>query len=133
MEPINLKKEVFFQDAKPFIEAELIKSIYATEELCICNLANQCYAAFVYDKSIEGQAGFLITPTQVREIINDNNFFNMMVTRLNDKELSKRIVLLNQETFKLFSEVKKENDIKGPSQDINFEMEEEIMAKNKSR
>ena len=62
-----------------------------------------------------------------------NNFVSKLVNLLDKNELANRSIALNEQTYRTMLNVKNRNDIKGPSQDINFEMEEEIMAKNKSR
>lgn len=129
----NHNKEIFYKDSMAFFEAGLLKEIYSSDELCICNIANQCYGVFPYVKTPSGQSCLLIIPKHVKEIIENPSFLTMLVNSLDHKTLVSRSIALNNKTFKLMEEMKKRNDINGPTKDIDFEMEEELMAKNKSR
>lgn len=128
------KKQQFYQDALPFFESGILKNIYENDELTICNLANKGYCAFNYIKTKDGQAGIIINPVNVKEIVSDPSFYNRLIAELDRRDmLDERIFALNKKTFEIMTNMKKQTDIAGPSPDIDLQMEEELMAKYKSR
>lgn len=133
MTVINFKKEKFYNDSKVFFEENLLNELYSSENLSICNLANQCYGVFPYMDTKEGQACLLVTSNQVQLIANDETFFNRLISGLDKKVLNERSIALNERTLELMRKMKATNDINGPTKDIDLEMEEQLKAKNKSR
>lgn len=133
MSETNLKKEKFYIDSKLFFEENLLKELYSSENLCICNIADQCYGVFPYLDTKEGQACLLITSQQVKLMINDETFLNRLINDLDNKSLTSKTITLNQRTFELMRKMKATNDIKGPTKDIDFDMEASLLAKNKNR
>lgn len=133
MSQINIKKEKFYIDSKLFFEENLLKELYSSENLCICNIADQCYGVFPYLDTKEGQACLLITSQQVKLMINDETFLNRLINDLDNKSLTSKTITLNQRTFELMRKMKATNDIKGPTKDIDFDMEASLLAKNKNR
>ena len=123
--------QAFKEMCKRYFEDRIITIVYNTKDFCICNMANQCYALFIYPRSHEltmltkqykAYCGITITPDQAMTIVNDPsyiaNFGNLDRTTWN-----KRTFLLNDKNYDWFKNIKDKNMQQGPTSDIDFNME----------
>ena len=120
--PVRSKKW-FYEQASRFFEDGLMYEIYASDRLCICNVANQCYAVFGFTRSKLGPLGMYINPDMVMKIIEDRNFLHRLV----DSDRSKYAalaVILDDTRYAIFKKYADRNKLLGPSTDIDPEMEE---------
>lgn len=128
-----MKKQKFDNELRKYEDAGYITKIYSSDKLCVCNIANSVYAVFNYTETNLGQWGFMVVPENVRAIVEDNDLFSELVSKTNKNILNKMSIFLNDIVFLNMKKLKEQTDLNGPSKDIDFEMEEEIMAKNKSK
>lgn len=116
----------FYKDSAFFFETGLMRELYANENVCICNLANQTYCAFIYKKSLSGQAGVLLDRKMVEMVIAEPAGLSVIVDTNRNLAFS-----LNGRTARILQNFKKITDLNGPSSEIDFEFEEQLLKMNK--
>ena len=130
---MSKEREKFYQDSKMFFETGVLTEIYSNDDFCICNISNQCYGVFPYVEVSDIQTGVLMVPEHIKQIVYDNNMFNYIINNMDRNILEKRTIVLNKQMLESMINMKNKNDLQGPTTDIDFEMEQELMSKNKSR
>jgi len=126
----------FEELSSSFFRDGLLKSVYSDENVNVCNLANTTYVLFSYDMMCKGKenfVGILFNGKYLQQVIENpviilNNFINS-----NDKDRLEVMVPLNNSSYQIMKQMKVNTDIHGPSKEINLQLEQELMAKNKSR
>ncbi len=126
LSPANRKKhdkKLFYEKARRFFDDGLMYEIYVSDTLCICNVANQCYAVFPYRGNGLGADGMFIGPAMIPKIIEDEGYLAARVAE--DRNLWTSLsILLDDTRYGNFRKFKKRNDITGPTSDIDLDMEE---------
>lgn len=118
--------EKFYKDSSFFFETGLMREIYADENICVCNLSNQTYCAFIYKKSLSGQAGVLLDRNMVEMVIKEPAGLSLII------EANRSLAFaLNGRTAKILQNFKNYTDVNGPSTEIDFDFEEQLLKMNK--
>ena len=123
-------KKWFYEQAKRFFDDGLMYEIYASDRLCICNIANQCYAVFGFRRSKLGPLGMFINPDMVMKIIEDKNYLYRLVDSDRTKYTALAIIL-DDARYAIFQKFKERNALLGPSSDIDPEMEAKVKVLSK--
>ena len=129
-------KKQFEQLVTPFVEAGLLKVIYNDENVSVCNLANTTYALFSYQMLCEGKenfVGILFNGKYLNKVVENPIILLQDYVNCNEKQRVNMMVPLNQVSFKIMKDMKNKTDVFGPSKEINLELEQELMVKNKNR
>lgn len=128
-----MKKNKFYNSTSAYFENGIIREIYSNEHFSICNVANQCYAVFYLQA--EKPIGIIVNAPQVRAIVNDDKFLVDTVRYLNSNKRarSSRVFSMDIELFNEFQKLKLKNDLNGPSEAIDFDMELELKNRSKSK
>lgn len=129
-------KEKFLQFAQPYFDAELIREIASTDNLMICNLCDRFYVAYIYElmnNSTKFTHGVIINKDFIKEILEDDNNIILGFPRLSKSEQQKLLIELSPEKYQVMLQLKEKTNREGPSKFIDYQLEQELMAKNKSR
>ena len=127
------EKLVKSKNANKFIKAGFMTVVYESDKLCVCNIANTVYAIFNYDETEYGHWGLMVNPQCIIPIATDNDLFYDLVLQHDEATKYQRSFFLNDRTFKVMKDLKEKTDRNGPTKDIDFQMEQELNARNKSR
>ena len=126
------EQKKFFLDNCRFFDDGLLRVIYCTDKLCICNMSNQTYAAFCYADSKDGQIGILGNVDAMRGLI-ENPLLTPIIMKkclLNNNS----VFTLNDSSYNVMKKFKLINDAKGhPTDSIDFDFEAEMMELSKSK
>ena len=120
----------FYEQAKRFFDDGLMYEIYSNDRLCICNIANQCYAVFGFRRSKIGPLGMFINPDMVMKIIEDKKYLYRLVDTDRTKYAALAIIL-DDTRYAIFRKFKDRNELFGPSSDIDPEMEAKVKLLSK--
>jgi hypothetical protein len=102
------------------------------EQFVICNISNQSYALFLLyiNKTFEeeGYLGLLISGAFARELYQNPSKIRSL-TRLNKKQIRKLTFFrLDDHRLEVLKKYQEEADQKGPSKEIDFEMEKRMVS-----
>ncbi len=128
-------KQEYYEIIKPYFDAGIMKEIYNSDYLSICNIANHEYGIFLYSLLKEGRNNFFgiaANAYSVKQVVKDNKtvfeLFDIMEANVPDKSR----VYLTPENFKIMSNAKKKADAEGPTDLIDLDMEARLLKqKNK--
>ena len=129
-------KQQFKELIAPFLESDLLKEIYKDEYVSICNIANTSYALFSYDMMCNGKddfVGILFNGQYLEKVADNPQLLLKDFVNSDEKKKLNMMVPLNEKSFEIMKNMKKKTDISGPTNEINLELEEQLLAKNKSR
>ena len=75
-------KETFYDDLKAFFDSGLMKELYMTDKLCICELGQFTYIVFTFIKDAESgkQIGFTASHPVIKKI-EKNDFEQKKIPR----------------------------------------------------
>ena len=133
---MNKYKIEFEEMIRPFEEAGLLFVVYNDNYFSVCNLANTTYVLFSYDMLCEGKdnfVGILFNGKYLDKVIIHPELLLQDYVNSSEKERINMMVPLNKASFEIMKEMKNKTDVSGPTKEINLELEQELMAKNKSR
>ncbi len=121
----------FRAQSKRFFDAGLLREIYCSDKLCICNMANQCYCVMNFIKTRQGVAGLLISAQEAEKLAQDEGFMRSLLNMGKERFLE-RSFCLDDKRFEIMMKFKMRNDAQGPTPDIDPEMEERVLAQHKT-
>ena len=128
-----MKEIKFNEDVRKFIDLGLIKKVYSSKELSVCNISDTCYAIFNYTDTKHGQWGVIVVPEHAKQIVENNKLYNVLISKFSEQQLYESSFYLNNKSLEIMKNLKKDTSIKGPTTGVGLQWEEEIMAKYKSR
>ena len=131
-----LNDEKFYISMKKFFDAGVLKEIYSSNDLSICNISNCCYAAFDYDMCSQTKVpfGIVLEPKYLNSIMEDNNRFYNWLNTISKEEQQKLMIHCDERNFNIMLQEKQKTDKNGSI--ISLEYEQELIEKyekNKSR
>lgn len=104
--------------------------VYENDEICICNVANQCYAVFDY-RDINGlQYGYMGGFEMAQSVIRSPQNLYDYILQIGEKNISNYLLSFNDRAFQVVQKFKFKNDVSGPSKSINYDFEKEAMELN---
>ena len=116
----------FESQSKRFFDGELMRMIYRSKEICVCNVANQCYVAFNYYELDGIQYGYMGGWEFVEFVVASPARLDEYIVALGKENFSNYLLPLTDDAFEVVSKIKQNNDIHGPTKSINFAGEEKI-------
>ena len=133
-------REQFEEQAKRFFDAGLLKRLYTTDEICICNAVNTTYMVFPYfswdlPEKGEVQFGVRLPAWTIRKILDygDGYFFALCDELMNRNTFSNRGEFLTDAVFALMEISRKKREIEGLTPDIDLSLDEELLRMNNGR
>ena len=130
-EDVQKKKVIFYELSKEYFDNGLLREIYSSSMVSICNLANSMYLAFLFAAIDEnGVVGVVADKDVLKTIIQNNNYVYKIVQSYIQSNDNKYFVELNDKLTETFMPIKEKRSAPGcESSNIDFELEEEIIRK----
>ena len=130
----SIDREKFYRDMEKFFTEGLVREIYSDDKICICNMANQVYAAFCYLDIGFGQVCFVERSSVMKQLVEKPEELLFVIKAcLKDRKLSSRIDKMDKKMYDKLKYFKALRDVEGPSSDIDFDFEAEMMELSKSK
>ena len=126
-----ISKDMFYKMSQVFFEEGLLKEIYNSDKITICNVCNAFYMVFNYTITESGPIGIVLETNYMEPLLEDEGLFNQLYNYFGDKEFERRCRSLNKQVYEYFKKLKKETELKGPY--INLEYEKQLIENKKSR
>lgn len=129
MEICKTKRTLFYTLSKRFFDLGLLREVYSTDTVSVCNLANSMYLAFPF-ATIEDNnvCGLVIDTEGLKKVIKDNNYVYKIATSY--QKSPKYIVPLNDKFVEVFLPIKEKRSAPGfESSNVDLKFEEELMKK----
>ena len=107
-----------------FYENGLLKEVYRTEKVVVCNAFNQFYVAFsldLVDSYTQDFPGFSMNSSGLRYIVEDDNFVFRYFQNLSSKAQDDALFLLNEAQFAHFQAHQEEFRQRPVKVDLAFE------------
>ena len=133
MDNLNKNKEDFLKQSKRFFDAGLMYVVYEDDDICICNVANQCYAAFDYLAFDGAQYGYLGGFEMAQRVIKNPSSLYDYILQIGEKDISNYLMGFNDSAFQVIQKIKLKNDVSGPTKSINYDFEKEAMELNNKK
>lgn len=129
------KNSFYNSKIKELLNEGLIREIYSSSKISIMNISNSCYAVFDYEGCFKLNSifGLIMDAQSIRTIINDESQFRKWLNGVSKKEVSKCMLIVNDANINVMKSLKSKTDVSGPTEDIDLQLEQELMQKNKSR
>lgn len=124
-------KEQYYEMIASLIEDGLIREIYHDDDMSILNLAEKIYMVNLIDINgkIRKCVGGIVIPQSAAEYVAGNlKNYNKYITRYQKNLLT---VVFSEDFIKLIKSYKNETLKNGPSEFIDYEMEERLAKKMK--
>ncbi len=132
-----MDKQAQFQlSLQKFFDAGVLKEIYSSDKISICNVSNCCYGVFEYELSnqMNSPLAFSMESCYIEAIMEDNERFYKWLASLSEQDKNRRLISCNEKTFQSMLKKKQQTDITGPLVPLEYEQELiEKYGKNKSR
>ena len=122
----------FFNYMQVYFDNGVLKKLYSNNNFCICNCCNSVYMIFAYKKFEDSYLGLNVNSEFVKYAITDKNAYAKMVAKLSPEALQKYFTKFNLGNVNRFLKVKQEMDIKGPTSEIDANMEQNLL-RNESK
>lgn len=124
-------KEKFYNLSKDFFDAGIIREIYNSDNISICNICNATYVVFDYNllKNLDYPIGFLFNQNGIKDVINNYEGYLALIASFDKADYKRSSIELSPDKFEKYLNLKNKMDIEGPGKDINYDFEEEIMKK----
>jgi hypothetical protein len=134
----NMKE--FYKNAPLFFDEGLVREVFIDDDFCICNISNYVYAFFPFPKTFfekrdfkkNGYCGMVIPKSMASLLIEDISNIKLLAA-CDSKEINDLSFRLNDKSYLILKKYKMQTDLNGPTKEIDFEMEKEIMSKSKSK
>ena len=125
----NAMKEEFYLKVEKYFENGLLREIYASDRISVCNAVNNCYIIFDYEmcKRFGTPYGIVAPQNILKSIMQDNMTFYGWLSNMTDKEIEKETVVCSDKVFEVMKQEKQRTDIEGP--DINLDYEKMLIEK----
>ena len=107
--------------------------VYEDDDICICNVANQCYAAFDYLAVDGAQYGYLGGFEMAQRVIKNPSSLYDYILQIGEKDISNYLMGFNDNAFQVIQKFKLKNDVSGPTKSINYDFEKEAMELNNKK
>ena len=131
---IKTSKEEFYIDLKKFYDSGILKDVYSSDNVCLCNASNYGYIAFPYMKISTGsQIGVSFNSKGLTKFINDPTYVYKKLLYGDQQYMKECLVIMNDYTFDKLAEYKKQTDLNGPNSAIDLDLEKQIMSNSKKR
>lgn len=114
-------KEDFYCQAKSFFEDGLLREIYSSDKISVCNVANAFYTMFNYSVSEMGVIGVHLEPKYLEGIMKNNDLFYLICKSLGRSGLQKYSFCFDKQAYNYLKTVKQQIDILGPAVDLEYE------------
>lgn len=129
------KKEKFYLQAQKFFEEGILKEIYTTDNISLCNVGNAYYAAFlVGDTYRENNIQFMLLSDDQIEFImqNDDNLSRLYRARPTNQKM---LYVFDERAYNTMNNSRNRILVEGPAVDLENEARliEKYSSKNKSR
>ena len=129
-----IKTTDFWQENKPFFDAGVLRTVYAGEEFCVCNMCNSSYVTFDLVKLLPGESrhGLRTTINQVKAMVEDPGYYLRWLDHLKQNDgWQMRLVELDEPTLAWMKSLKAQTDLSGPSAKVDLKYEN-WLYKNKA-
>ena len=123
------KRTLFYTLSKRFFDIGLLREVYSSDTVSVCNIANSMYLAFPFAPIEDNKVFGVPTNTRgLKKIIKNNNYvYRIIASYQNTPEY---IVLLNDKLIEAFWPLKEKMSEPGSeSPDVDLKFEEKLMKK----
>ena len=126
------ENKAFLELLTKFYENGLLKEVYRSQNVIVCNVLNQFY--FVFDLEIlqdltENFPGFLMNSHGLRKIVEDNDYVNTYYGLLSDEAKSDAMRLLNENAFERLLKKKEDYLQRAVPDNMDLDFERELLIK----
>ena len=131
----NIRIQNLINELTKYEDVGVFKRIYSDDKNIICSVLNQYYLTFnlEYIKHDGINSGVVMNSYGVKKTIEDESYWANFVAYLTDEQLKKMVIKLNDRYLQKLILAKPKYDMLPPSQNVDLQLEEELMLKNKSR
>ena len=128
---INTNRLRFYQEIQKFFDRGLLKEIYKSDMVSICNLANSFYLVFHFAFDADGTFfGVITESTTAKNIVQDNNAAIELLEYYIQSDQKRYVVPLNDSLIKYFLPIKAQREKEGSiSENIDLEFESEMIKR----
>ena len=130
------KKEIFLEKIRPYVEAGFLREVASSDKLSVYNFCDRCYLASHYDfvgKHNDVPIGVIIDKSFIKSVISDDKNLVHMLQSMSNESRGKITVEFSPRTKSALMDTLNLSKKEGPSQFIDYQLEEELLKKNKSR
>ena len=130
------KKELYYNLTKKYFDVGLMREVYISDRVSVCNLSNSFYVVVPFDliQNNIPPVGAVTDKDGLKEIIKDDTYAYGLIDHYFKTKQDKYLIPINDDMFKIFMPIKQKRDAMGTVSDcIDLQLEEEIMARNKSK
>ena len=124
------RKEKFYLDAQRCFDEEILKEIYTTDVVSLCNVGNAYYAAFLLSEENKSQyiQFMLVNDDQIEMIMQDDN--NLSVLYHDRPENQKMLYIFDDRAYMTMKNSRDRVLLEGPK--IDLDKEKELIEKYSS-
>ena len=128
------KRDLYYILTEKHFNIGLLREVYSSNSVSICNLADSFYLAVPFD-TIEGKTpfGVVVDVEMAKQIIENNKHVYNIANSYAAQKQNKYIMPINDKLIEVFMPIKKKREVNGVSETIDLQWEQELMQKNKSR
>ncbi len=124
-------REEFLRKNAQFFESGLLQELYHNDYASVLNVADSGYVATDYSMDNNGNTVVvMVDKGNVRYIAYDNKGYYDILRQFFKSGIAKRkIFVLDEKAFSLFSEIQKKTSKDGPTEFIDKEMDAELLER----
>lgn len=129
------KRDLYYMLTTKHFDLGVLREIYSSDLVSICNLANSMYLAVPFD-AIENNipVGVVVDVDMAKKIIENNEYVYNIANAYASQNQTKYILPIGDKLIDVFLPIKQKRELSGDeSSNIDLNWEQELMAKNKSR
>ena len=130
-EELQKRKALFYELSKKHFDLGLLREIYSSDAMSICNLTNSMYLAFMFETVEEKSVcGVVVNKDGLKDIIKNNNIVYSVARSYIEDNQTKYIVPVNDKLIEVFTPIMEKRSTPGcESSNVDLELEKEIMRK----
>lgn len=127
------KKDLYYKLTERYFDMGLLREVYSSDSVSVCNLANSFYLAVPFEEIEDVVIGVVTNTEGLKKIIENNDYVYEMANDYLRGGRKKYIVQINDKLARAFLPIKQKRENPGcESPDVNLEFEEELKRKAKS-
>ena len=129
------KRDLYYMLTSKHFDLGLLKEIYSSDSVSICNLADSVYLAVPFD-TIEQNipVGVVVDVDMAKKIIENNEYVYTIANSYGAHNQTKYIVPINDKLIQVFMPLKQKRELSGKvDAGIDLQWEQELMSKKKNR
>lgn len=116
-----VSRDLFYKQSQAFFAEGLLKELYSSDKISICNASNAFYLVFNYTITKSGPIGVVIEPKYIEPLMKNDNLFNELYNVMGAENFEKNCGFLNKKTFEYLKQEKRQTDLTGPYVDLEYE------------